>query len=231
MTDPLLLVPGLLCDAALWQPQIDHLADRVDCLIGDTTKDDTAAGMAARILAAAPPRFQLAGLSMGGYVVFEILRRAPERVSKLALLDTQARPDTDEQRERRKGLMRLAEIGRFKGVTPRLLPMLVHEDRLSDTVLTDIVIGMAERIGKDAYLRQQNAILTRKDSRPMLPALSIPTLIVCGQQDALTPPDRSEEMAAAIPGARLELIDRCGHLSSLEHPERVNALFAEHFSG
>lgn len=229
MTDPLLLVPGLLCDEALWQPQITHLAGTVECLVGDTTKDDTAAGMAARILASAPPRFQLAGLSMGGYVVFEILRRAPERVSKLALLDTQARPDTDEQRERRKGLMRLAEIGRFKGVTPRLLPMLVHEDHLSDTALTEIVIGMAERIGKDAYLRQQNAILTRKDSRPMLPALTIPTLVVCGLQDALTPPDRAEEMATMIPGARLELIDRCGHLSSLEHPERVNALFAEHF--
>jgi len=230
MTDPLLLVPGLLCDEALWQPQIAHLAGKVECLVGDTTKDDTAAGMAARILASAPERFQLAGLSMGGYVVFEILRRAPERVSKLALLDTQARPDTDEQRERRKGLMRLAEIGRFKGVTPRLLPMLVHEDRLSDTTLTEIVIGMAERIGKDAYLRQQNAILTRKDSRPMLPALAIPTLVVCGLQDALTPPDRAEEMATMIPGARLELIDRCGHLSSLEHPERVNALFAEHFA-
>ncbi|MFD2262680.1 alpha/beta fold hydrolase [Lacibacterium aquatile] len=230
MPDPLLLIPGLLCDEALWRPQIDHFAGRVDCIVGDTTKDDTAAGMAARILSKAPPRFQLAGLSMGGYIVFEILRRASDRVSKLALLDTQARPDSEEQKEKRKALMRLAEIGRFKGVTPRLLPMLVHEDRLQDTALTEVVIGMAERIGRDAFLRQQNAILTRSDSRPMLPGLAIPTLIICGQQDALTPPDRSQEMAAAIPLARLELIDRCGHLASIEHPERVNTLFDEHFA-
>lgn len=224
MTEPLVLLPGLLCDAALWAPQVSVLRGLADpIMIGDLTRNDSIGGMAEAVLAQAPPRFALAGLSMGGYCAFEIMRRAPERVTRLALLDTSARPDTDEQRARRRGLIELAEKGEFKGVTPRLLPLLIHPDRLGDEALKATVMGMAERVGKEAFLRQQKAIMGRPDSRPDLGRIACPTLVLVGRQDALTPVAVHEEMAAGIPGARLVIVEDCGHLSTLEKPEAVNA--------
>lgn len=224
---PLLLLPGLLCDAALWRPQSTALADLVVPIVCDLTRHDSLSAMAASVLAEAPEYFSLAGLSMGGYVAQEIMRQAPQRVLRLALLDTSSRPDTDEQRARRRGLIELAGRGEFKGVTPRLLPLLIHPDRLADPPLVDIVLGMAERVGKDAFLRQQSAIMGRPDGRPDLPRIACPTLVLCGREDALTPPALHEEIAAAIPGARLEIIEKCGHLSTLEAPDQVNAAFRE----
>jgi len=220
---PLLLLPGLLCDRALWQSQIHDLNDVADCRVPDLGGHDSMAALAAAVLAQAPPRFAVAGLSMGGYVALEILRQAPERVMRLALLDTSARADTPEQRQRREDLMALARQGRFKGVTPRLLPLLLHPERLADQALVDTVMGMAERVGAEAFLRQQTAIMGRSDSRELLPGIRCPSLVLCGRQDALTPLERSLEMADAIPGARLSVLEQCGHLSSLEHPTRVSA--------
>ena len=220
---PLLLLPGLLCDRALWQSQIHDLNDAADCRVPDLGGHDSMAALAAAVLAQAPPRFAVAGLSMGGYVALEILRQAPERVMRLALLDTSARADTPEQRQRREDLMALARQGRFKGVTPRLLPLLLHPERLADQALVDTVMGMAERVGAEAFLRQQTAIMGRSDSRELLPGIRCPSLVLCGRQDALTPLERSLEMADAIPGARLSVLEQCGHLSSLEHPTRVSA--------
>ena len=227
---PLLLLPGLLCDAALWRAQIADLADLAECSVADLTRHDSVEGMAEAALADAPPRFALAALSMGGYVAHEIMRRAPERVERLALLDTSARADSDEQRARRRGLITLARQGRFRGVTPRLLPLLVHPARLDDEPLVEIVMGMAERIGRDAFLRQQTAILGRPDSRPDLPRIDCPTLVLCGRQDAVTPLEGHEEMAAAIPAARLVVIEECGHLSPLERPAAVSAAMREWLS-
>jgi pimeloyl-ACP methyl ester carboxylesterase len=224
---PLVLLPGLLCDAALWAHQTAHLADVADCAVADTTRHDSVGAIADAVLAAAPPRFALAGLSMGGYVAFEILRRAPERVLRLALLDTSARPDSEEQVRRRRALIELSRAGRFKGVTPRLLPLLVHPDRLDDPSVTDVVFGMAERVGRDAFERQQTAILTRPDSRPDLPRIACPTLVVVGRQDALTPPDRAEEIAAGIPGARLCVVEDCGHLVTVERPQAATVLMRD----
>jgi pimeloyl-ACP methyl ester carboxylesterase len=161
---------------------------------------------------------------MGGYAALAVLRAAPRRVTRLALLDTAARADTPEQATRRKVLMQLAERGQFKGVTPRLLPLLVHPDRVEEQPLAGEVMAMAERVGKDAFLRQQRAIMTRPDSLPLLPTIAVPTMVICGRQDALTPLDRSEEMAAAIPGARLAVIEECGHLSTMERPHAATAL-------
>ena len=225
MRPTLLLLPGLLCDAALWQPQLARFGDRLDCRVADLTGAESVAGLARAALDQAPERFALAGLSMGGYVALEILRQAPERVQRLALLDTSARPDSPEQLKRRRGLIALSRRGRFNGVTPRLLPMLVHAARLEEPALTGIVIAMAERIGRDAFLRQQTAIMARPDSRPILTRITCPTLVLCGRQDALTPPALSEELAAGISGARLEIVEACGHLASLERPEAVNAAF------
>lgn len=219
----LVLLPGLLCDDRLWKPQVDALSDVADIVIADMTRDETMADMAARALANAPETFALAGLSMGGYVAFEIMRMAPERVTRLALLDTGARADTPEQTTRRKDLIDLADRGEFKAVSPRLLPLFIHESRLTEAALVDDITEMANGVGKDAFLRQQKAIMGRPDSRPGLPEIACPTLVLCGRQDALTPPDLSEEIAELIPAARLALIDDCGHLSTMERPDPVNA--------
>lgn len=219
----LVLLPGLLCDAALWRPQVEAFGENYDIFIADFTRADTIAGMGEAALALAPDRFNLAGLSMGGYVAQEVMRRAPERVERLALLDTSARPDTEEQRARRRGLIELAQKGHFKGVTPRLLPLLIHASRREEAELTRIVMGMAERVGPDAFLRQQKAIMDRPDSRSDLRRFACPTLVLCGRDDALTPLELSREMAEAVPGAELVVVEECGHLSSLERPVEVNA--------
>jgi len=221
---PLVLLPGLLCDESLWSHQTRHLADLADMQVADLTQDDSMPAMAARVLKAAPPKFALAGLSMGGYVAHEIMRQGRDRVLKLALMDTSARNDTPEQSERRHALIEMAKIGKFKGVTPRLLPLLIHQDRLADEPLVKIVTDMAESVGRDAFFRQQNAILGRVDSRPHLAEIACPTAIVCGRQDALTPYELSIEMAAGIRGAKLVAIEDCGHLSTLEKPEAATAV-------
>ncbi|WP_235907955.1 alpha/beta fold hydrolase [Siccirubricoccus phaeus] len=221
-----LLLPGLLCDAALWQAQIAGLRDVARCQVADTVSDDSLAAMAARALAAAPPGFALAGLSMGGYLALEILRQAPERVTRLALLDTSARPDTEAQARRRRGLIGLARTGAFRGVTPRLLPQLVHPRHLAGPVGA-AVMAMAERVGRDAFLRQQAAILGRPDSRPDLAGITVPTLVVVGEADVLTPPEHAEEIAAGIMGARLEVIPGCGHLPPMEEPGVVTGVLRD----
>ncbi len=223
----LVLLPGLLCDAALWAHQAMWLADLADIVIGDLTGHDTVAALADSVLRAAPERFALAGLSMGGYVAFEILRQAPDRVSRLALLDTSARPDTVEQSRRRRGLIALARRGKFKGVTPRLLPLLIHPDRMTDAALTGTVITMAERVGLEAFLHQETAILHRRDSRPTLAEITCPTLVLCGRQDALTPLALSAEIAAGLPRARLAVVEDCGHLSSMERPQAITVLLRD----
>lgn len=218
---PLVLVPGLLLDGALWRAQIEGLADLAEPQVADLTRQDSIPAMARDVLAAMPARFALAGLSLGGYVALEILRQAPERVERLALLDTSARPDMPDQTRRRRGLIALARRGRFKGVTPRLLPLLIHESRLEDAALTDEILAMAERVGRDAFLRQQQAIMGRPDSRPGLHAIGCPTLVLCGRQDALTPLDCSTELAAGIRDSRLVVVEDCGHLAPMERPEAV----------
>jgi pimeloyl-ACP methyl ester carboxylesterase len=224
---PLILLPGLLCDEALWAHQTRYLGEVAEVAVADLTGRDSAAALAADVLATAPPRFAVAGLSMGGYVALEIVRQAPERVVKLALLDTNARADTDEQRRRRRGLMALADRGEFRGVTPRLLPMLIHPERTGEEALTGEVMAMAERVGRDAFLRQQKLIMDRPDSRPWLSSIRLPTLVLCGRQDAISTLEMHVEMAGAIPGARLAIVEECGHLASLERPHATTALMRD----
>lgn len=220
--EALILLPGLLCDDRLFAPQRAALGTAAaDVSVPDLTRDESVAAMADRVLAAAPERFALAGLSMGGYVALEILRRAPGRVTRLALLDTQARADTDEAKARRRGLMDSAAGDGLEAVTSRLLPLLLHEDRLGDADLTGTVRAMADAVGSDAFLRQQRAIMGRPDSRPSLPAIAVPTLVLAGREDAITPPELQQEMAAGIQHATLVLLPRCGHLSTLERPDAV----------
>lgn len=221
---PLVLIPGLLCDAQLWQPQTEDLADIADIWIADHTRSEIMAGVAHDVLADAPfAHFALAGLSMGGYIALEIMRQAPQRVARLALLDTAAGAELPEQTERRRAFISMAERGNFPGITETLLPLLIHPSRLGEAALTGVVKSMARNIGKDAFVRQQRAIMSRVNSLPLLGSIDCPTLVLCGRQDALTPPARHEEIAAGINGARLEIIENCGHLSTLEKPAKVNA--------
>ncbi len=223
--ETLLFLPGLLCDARLFRDQVAALAPERRCLVADLTHDDSIGAMAERALRLVPDGapFALCGLSMGGYVAFEIWRRAPARVARLALLDTSARADTPEQLRRRRALLALSESGMFRGVTPRLLPQLLHPDHVAGPLGAE-VMAMAERVGRPAFHRQQRAIMARVDSRPDLPRIAVPTLVAVGEQDALTPPELAEEMAAAIPGARLAHIPDAGHLPPMETPAAVTAL-------
>jgi pimeloyl-ACP methyl ester carboxylesterase len=221
----LILLPGLLCDAALWRHQLAHLTDIATISVADLTQDNSMTAMAERVLESAPSRFALAGLSMGGYVAQEIMRLAPERVERLALVDTNARADNEAQVKARRDLIYLTEIGTFKGVTPRLLPNLIHPIRMEDPDVAGVVMDMAERVGQDAFRRQQEAILNRKDGREELVSIRIPTLILAGRQDLLCPPKVQEEMRDKITGSRLVLVEDCGHLVSLERPYAATALF------
>lgn len=220
---PLALCPGLLLDGRLWQHQIPALADIAEIRVPDLTRHDSMAGMASAVLELMPERFALAGLSMGGAVAFEVLRQAPERVTHLALLDTRAVVDPPEQAARRRGLMELARKGRFRGVTPQLLPLLLHPDHQKDEALTRLIMDMAEAVGLEAFLRQETALLHRADSLPLLPWIDQPTLVLCGRQDALTPLHYHEEMHAGIRGSELVVVENAGHLPPLEQPAAVNA--------
>jgi pimeloyl-ACP methyl ester carboxylesterase len=221
----LVLLPGLLCDAALWEPQLSELADIADFFVADLTEYETMKEMAKSVLRDAPwKEFALAGLSMGGYVALEVMRRAPQRVTRLALLDSRARPEIPDETGRRQQLMKLAQTERgFAPVTSRMLPLMLHPSRIKDAPLTKTIRVMAERTGVDSYLREQRAIIPRPDFRPGLPEIKCPALVLCGRQDQLAPLECSEEMAAAIPEARLVVVEECGHLSTLERPDEASA--------
>jgi pimeloyl-ACP methyl ester carboxylesterase len=224
---PLVLIPGLTCTARLYAEQVPALWQFGPVTVADHRRDDSMAAIARRILAAAPPRFALAGLSMGGYVAFEIMRQAPGRVAKLALLDTGARADVPEQTERRRVLMAMAEAGRFAEIPELAFPLYVHRDRRGDESLKRIVFDMAAATGLAAYLRQQQAILSRPDSRPGLAAIACATLVLVGEGDEATPPELAREIAAGISGSRLAIIPDSGHLSTLEQPAAVTHALVE----
>jgi pimeloyl-ACP methyl ester carboxylesterase len=218
----LVLVPGLLCSPALWAPQVAALRDIADIRIADHTRHDSMAAIADSILAKAPKRFAVAGLSMGGYIAQQIVLQAPDRVTRIALLDTGSRADTPERKERRLQLNALAEREGAGRVQEELMPLLIHKERLADEPFVDLIVQMAVDIGVEAFLRQHAALMARRDNRPLLSGIRCPTLVLVGRQDTLTPLELSVEIVAAIPGAQLEIIENCGHLSTLEQPDAVN---------
>lgn len=224
---PMVLIPGLLCTARLYAEQISVLWRFGPVMIADHRRDDTAAAIAARILAAAPPHFALAGLSMGGYLALEVMRQAPDRVARLALLDTNARADTPEISERRRRQIELAQNGRLGEIVDQQLPLFVHRDRRGDTSLIEIVRVMAEETGVEAFVRQQRALIGRADLRSHLAAIRCPTLVLVGDGDELTPPTLAKEIAGSITGARLVVVPASGHLSTLEQPVAVNTALVE----
>ena len=227
MNNNLVLVPGLLCTRDLYAPQIAALGGGYNIMVGDHTSQDTMAAIADGILEQAPDEFALMGLSMGGYVAFEILRRAPERVTRLCLIDTSARADREEQADQRRALIAMAEKEGLNPIIDILLPLLIHPDRLGDENLTGTIREMMVETGAESFIRQQKAIISRSDAREELPDVNCPTMIIVGQDDGLTPPKVAREMAELIPGARLEIIPDCGHLSTLERPDAVGRIIQD----
>ncbi len=218
---PIVLVPGLLCTPAFYERQLPALWRFGPVLAAKHTEHDSMAGIARAILADAPPRFALIGHSMGGYIALEILRQAPGRVARVALLDTAATPETPELTERRKGLIALAQAGKFGRIAPTLYPLQVHESRRGDAALLEAIARMARDTGPEAFVRQQTAIMGRADSRPTLGAIACPALVLVGDADQITPPERSREIAEAIPGASLVVLERCGHMCAMERPRET----------
>jgi pimeloyl-ACP methyl ester carboxylesterase len=211
----------------LYEHQLAHLGEVGEPRFAGVPDAADIGEMAEAILAAAPPRFALVGLSMGGYVALEIVRRAGARIGRLALLDTKADLDPPEAVEGREAAIAEIEDGRFAEHIETRVPVLLGPTAFGDPTLREVTRDMALVVGADAYVRQQRAIMGRPDSTRDLGAISCPTLVLCGRDDALTPPDKHAAMAAAIPRARLAIIEQCGHLSPIEQPQAVTALLRD----
>jgi pimeloyl-ACP methyl ester carboxylesterase len=225
-TQTLVLVPGLGSDAAVWRRTIAALGDERLCLVGDTLSDDTLPGMARRLLDRAPQSFALAGVSMGGMVALEMMKLAPERVTQLALVDTNARPDTlGKKIYRRLANVMVGMTNDFERLSQRNLGSLVHPSTAND-VRAELV-QMSVRVGAKTYMRQNRAVTARGDLREVLTRVAIPAAVIVGREDQMTPVALSREIHALTPGSMLHIIPDCGHLPPIEKPEIVAALLKE----
>lgn len=222
---PLVFVPGLLSDETAWKRQIQHFHGRYEVIAANWHLDrPTIAAMAVAILDKLPPRFYLVGTSMGGYISFEIVRQAAERIVRLGLVSTSARPDAPEAAAERRRSADLAERESPSVAWRSKMGFNYHRpDRLSPEVIAELA-AMTDRLGAKLYRNQQEAIIARADSRPLLPNIQCPTIVICGTHDQSTPPVRSWEIASAIAGSELHLLAECGHCSPIEDPQAVNAL-------
>ena len=230
-TMPILLVPGLVCSPRIFAPVVPALWRLGPVTVANHIRDDNMGAIARRILAEAPPRFALAGHSMGGYIAFEIMRQAPDRVAKLALINTQARADTPEATERRRGVMGRAKAGEYSAVLDELFPGFVHPSRRDDAALRQLVRDMGDEVGVQGFVRQQTAIIGRVDSRPCLAWIKCPTLVLSGDEDNTIPNSLSKEMADGIHGAKLVILPDCGHFPQPEQPEATAAVLLEWLRG
>lgn len=222
MTRPcLILIPGLLNDADLWRDQVAFLSSDFDVRVADITRGETLADLARTVLEDAPPTLSVAGFSLGGYVAQEMLRQAPERIERLALLDTAIRPDTPERAKERQALSRLADApGRFIGMGDRMMRAYLSPEHAADPAMTGRVQAMTRRLGLDVFLRQ-NA-LERPDGEAALRSFDGPVLILCGEMDQITPLSTHREMAALVANGELVVVPDCGHLTPIEAPDIVS---------
>jgi pimeloyl-ACP methyl ester carboxylesterase len=224
MPQDIVLIPSQLCTELVFEPQMPVLSSLGRPRVFVQREYDSVGTMAQSVLDASPAHFTLITHGMGGFVAFEMLRRDPKRIVKLVLMSALAPADTPKQTERRMGYIRLVEQGRFDGIIEERIPMLLHPARTGDEALTNILRRMANDTGAETFQRQQRAIMARPDSRPMLPSMSCPTMLVFGRQDGITTIEHQKEMLEAIPDVRLEVLEDCGHMMTLEKPTEVNAL-------
>ncbi|MEO0831237.1 MAG: alpha/beta fold hydrolase [Pseudomonadota bacterium] len=226
MAEPILFLPGMMCDARLFAPQIDMLSADRGVMVGNLTGSSQIGALAARVLDEAPRRFALVGLSMGGIVAMEILSRAPDRVTRVCLMDTNPLPETPKRAAEREPQIigartgRLAEIIRTEIKPAYLAPGPQRVDILN------LVVDMAEALGPDVFVDQSRALQRRLDQQATLRSARMPALILCGAEDTLCPVQRHEHMADLMPNARLEVVPDAGHLPVLEQPARVNRLLS-----
>lgn len=218
-----IFIPGLICSADLFAAQMVGLDHPVAPRIADTLGRDSLAGMAAAALDSTDGMVVPVGLSMGGYVALEMVRQAPERVKGVGLLSTAYGTDTDERRAQREATIRMAQSDSFRGVTRHLLKSFLSPAAMQDDALVARVIAMAESVGRENFVRQQQAIMARRGQADTLRGLQVPALVLCGSLDTLTPPHISEEMAALAPDAELVILEDVGHLSTMEAPDAVTA--------
>jgi len=226
---PVVLVPGLIGSPRLYAAQLPAMWSLGPVTVADHTRADSVPEIARGILAAAPPNFALAGHSLGGYIAFEMMRQAPDRVVALALLDTSARADVPEQSQKRRDQIEMARTGPFAALAALQFPAFVHPSRAKDKTLRDYMRAMAEENDAQVFIRQQTAMIGRPDSRATLAEIRCPTVVVVGEADAATPPERAQEIAAGIEGSRLVTIKGAGHMTPVEKPEVVAQVLAEHF--
>ncbi|MEM6485707.1 MAG: alpha/beta fold hydrolase [Pseudomonadota bacterium] len=228
---PLVLLPGMMCDHRLWRAQAAALSVDREVITPALHGGDTIASIAAKLLTKFPPRFSLAGLSMGGIVAFEIIRQAPKRVCRLALLDTNHRADTPEKRRVRDRQMIDVKSGALETVLrDELKPNYLAKSHRANLELLDEVLSMGLDLGSAVFQAQSQALKTRPNSSSTLATISVPTVVICGSEDAMCPPSLHREISDAIPGSDLHVIEDCGHLSPLEQPDRVTSLL-EHWLG
>lgn len=215
---PTLLLPALLTNGELFREQRAALSRFGDVLDATTSGHRTLPRIAASVLESAPPRFSIVGLSLGGRIAMEIVRQAPERVVRLALIGTSARTESAEQRTRRRSQIDLVRRGCFSELVTAMYPHMVHPSRHQDNTLRKTYEAMANEVGPQTFVDHQLALIMRSDIRESLGAIPCPTLVVVGSDDRITPLDNAEELAAGIPNSRLVVIPDCGHLSTLERP-------------
>lgn len=220
--EPLLLIPGLGCTRDIFVNQIAALSGRARCIVPSHGRFHDLRADAGAILAQAPPKFALAGHSMGGYLAFEIIKQAPDRVARLALISTRASADTADERERREALIKLAEDEGLDSVHKVLWPRLTHPGKQGDARLEGIARKMLEETGVDRFITQQRAILSRINYWGVLASIRVPTVVIVGEQDVITPVRSAQAIQAGVGGAELAIAPRCGHFAPLEQPFAVN---------
>ncbi len=232
MTTTLMLLPGLNCDAAAWAPQVAALQEQAHCIVPAWGLRDSLTAMARQVLDEAPTeRFSVAGHSMGGRVALEIMRLAPRRVARLALLDTGTHPLAageagEKERAGRMALLKIAQAQGMRVMAREWAKGMVHPERIGGTIFEE-VLAMFDRGSAAQYAAQINALLKRLDAAPLLPGITCPTLVLTGRQDAWSGPAQHEAMAAAIPGAQLLIVEDSGHMSTMEQPQAVSAALSD----